>query len=54
MSHLYYAVGILALIVWVIAFFAFEAGMSVHVLPLMSVVLFMLSLKQNAKEKSVE
>lgn len=52
MGNLYYAVAVLMLIVWAIAFFAYEAGVPVHILPLMSVILFVLSLRETTKQKS--
>lgn len=50
MGQFYYAIGILSLLIWVIAFFAYNFGQFVHVIPVMAVVLFVLSVRDQDKK----
>lgn len=50
MGQIYNAVAILSILIWVIAFFAYNFGQFIHVMPVMAVVLFVLSYREQNKK----
>ncbi len=50
MGQFYYAIAILSLLIWVIAFFAYNFGQFIHLMPVMAVVLFVLSVREQNKK----